>query len=53
MKLMRNNGRNGYFACALYSLLAVLAWWFPLAIAIITTMTWVFWLVHGIRMKHT
>jgi uncharacterized membrane protein len=45
--------RNGYFAFALYSLFAIAALWFPLAIAIVTTMSWVFWLALGVRTKHT
>ena len=49
---IRENGRNGYFAFLLYSLLAVSALWFPMAIAIATTLSWVFWLVKGVRMKH-
>ena len=36
----------------LYALLAVAALWFPLTVATITTLTWVFWLMLGIRMKH-
>jgi uncharacterized membrane protein len=47
--IMRENRRNGYFACALYSLLALIAFWFPLAIALVTTMLWAFWLIFGIR----
>ena len=49
---LRENARNGYFAFALYSLFSVAALWFPLAIAIVTTMSWIFWLMLGIRMKH-
>src|SRR5260221_14200727 len=46
---MRENLRNGYFAFGLYSLFAVVALWFPLAIAIVTTLSWIFWLVLSIR----
>jgi uncharacterized membrane protein len=49
---IRDNNRNGYFAFALYSLMAIAALWFPLAIAIVTTVSWIFWLVLGIRLKH-
>lgn len=49
---VREQRRNGYLALALYSLLTVAAFWFPLAIAIVTALTWVFWLVLGVRMKH-
>ncbi len=48
---MRGNYKNAYFAFALYSLLTIAAWWFPLTAAAITTTTWIFWLVFGIRMK--
>ena len=43
------NLRYAYFAFVLYALLAVLAWWFPLAIAGVTALIWLFWLVYGIR----
>lgn len=49
---MGESGRNGYFAFALYALLAVAAQWFPIPVAIVTTLSWLFWLVLGIRMKH-
>ena len=49
---MRESRRNGYFAFALYSPLAVTALWFPLAIAIVTTVSWIFWLARSIRMRH-
>jgi uncharacterized membrane protein len=49
---IRRNGKFGYFAFVLYTLCAVIAIWFPLAIAIITTITWIFWLINGISMKH-
>jgi uncharacterized membrane protein len=50
--VVRENRRYGYFALALYSLCAVLALWFPLAIAIVTAGTFIFWLIQGIRIKH-
>lgn len=49
---VRENTRNGAFAIILYSLLAIAALWFPFAIAIVTTVTWAFWLTLGIRRKH-
>jgi uncharacterized membrane protein len=49
---MRERNRNGYSAFTLYALLAITALWFPLAIALVTTLSWIFWLVLGIRMKH-
>ena len=41
--------RNGYFAFVVYSLLALVAVWFPLAVAIATTMLWAYWLVYSLR----
>jgi uncharacterized membrane protein len=49
---MRGNERNGYFAFAFYSLLAIVALWFPFAVAIVTTMSWIFWLTLSIRLQH-
>jgi uncharacterized membrane protein len=46
---IRENERNSYFALALYSSLAVAAVWFPTAVAIVTTGSWVFWLALGLR----
>jgi len=50
--MIRANRRFGYFAFALYFLLAILACWFPLTVAFVTTITWIFWLVWGINLKH-
>jgi uncharacterized membrane protein len=47
--VMRNVRLNACFALAVYSLLAVIALWFPLGIAIVTTMLWTYWLVFGLR----
>lgn len=47
---MQEGTRNGYFAFGLYALLALVALWLPLTAAIVTLLTWVFWLVLGIRM---
>lgn len=49
---IRNSARNGYYAFALYALLAGVAVWWPIPVAILTTLTWLFWLVLGIRLKH-
>jgi TMEM175 potassium channel family protein len=49
---IRRNSRYGYFALVLYTLCAILAIWFPLAIAVFTAVTWIFWLVMGINIKH-
>jgi hypothetical protein len=47
--IMCDNRRNGYFAFVAYSLLALIAFWFPLSIAIVTTTLWAYWLVFGLR----
>ena len=49
---MRDGLRNGVAAFALYSICAILAIWFPLTIAIVTTLSWIVWLVRSIRLKH-
>jgi uncharacterized membrane protein len=47
--LVRDSRRNGYFALVVYSLLALIAVWFPLAVAIVTTMLWAYWLIFSLR----
>jgi uncharacterized membrane protein len=47
--LVRDAYRNGYFALAVYSLLALIAVWFPLTIAAVTTMLWAYWLTFSLR----
>ncbi len=49
---INKNGSFGYFAFILYTLCAIIAFWFPLTVAIFTTATWIFWLIVGINMKH-
>ena len=47
--LVRDYHRNGYFALVTYSLLALIALWFPLSIAVVTTVLWTYWLVYSSR----
>lgn len=47
--LVRDGHRNGYFAFVVYSALALIAVWFPLTIAIVTTMLWTYWLAFSLR----
>ena len=47
--LVGNGHRNGYVALVVYSLLALLAAWYPLAIAVVTTMLWAYWLIFSLR----
>jgi len=49
---IREQRKYGYFAFTIYSLCAIIAFWFPLTIAIITTCIWIFWLILGINLKH-
>jgi uncharacterized membrane protein len=49
--IIRNNYKFGIFAFVLYSLCAILAIWFPVPIAILTTISWIFWLIYGINVK--
>ncbi len=48
---LRENGRRGYLAVTFYGLLAIAALWFPLVVATVTTLSWVFWLILGIRIR--
>ena len=47
--LVRDGHRSGYFAFVIYSLLALIAVWFPLAVVIVTTMLWAYWLTFSLR----
>lgn len=47
--ILRTNNRHAYGALAFYLLLAVAAFWVPIAIAAVTTVSWVFWLVRSMQ----
>ena len=49
---IRKNGTFGYYAFMLYLVCSILAIWFPLAIASLTTLTWIFWMIIGIKIKN-
>ncbi|HEU5359405.1 MAG TPA: TMEM175 family protein [Gemmatimonadales bacterium] len=49
--MLRNGRRNGYVAALFYALLAVAALRAPVASALVTTVSWIFWLILGIRMQ--
>lgn len=49
---LRKNERSGYGALGLYSLLAIIAVWFPNTVAAVTTATWIVWLIISLRAKH-
>jgi uncharacterized membrane protein len=46
---VRDAYRNGYVAFGVYALLALLAIWFPLTIAVLTTILWTYWLMFSLR----
>jgi TMEM175 potassium channel family protein len=48
---LRGQKRSASGAIALYSLLALTAFWFPVTAAVVTTATWIFWLILSIRLK--
>jgi uncharacterized membrane protein len=47
----RDNRRHALLAIAMYSLLAIAALWLPVTVAVITSASWIVWLLNGIRMK--
>jgi len=49
---MRTNRKHGYFAVLVYSGLTLMAFWFPISIAAIVTLLWIFWLIYGVRMSN-
>jgi uncharacterized membrane protein len=49
---LRNGSTFGYFAFAFYTLCAIAAIWFPVTIALITLIIWIFWMIYGINLKH-
>jgi uncharacterized membrane protein len=46
---MRTGARNAYFAIAFYTTCAIVAGWQPLAIAVVITVMWLYWVIYGIR----
>jgi len=48
----RNSLKYAFFAFVIYSFFAIAAIWFPLVIAIVTTLTWIFWLILGLKARH-
>ena len=47
--LVGDSHRNGYVALIVYSLLALLAVWFPLTVAVVTAVLWMYWLTFSLR----
>jgi uncharacterized membrane protein len=50
---LRKSLRNGYLALVMYALCTVLAFWLPLAVALIITGIWIVWLFYGIRARES
>jgi hypothetical protein len=48
---MRDNQRNGYFALAIYTVCTAIAFWFPLAIAILISAIYIGWIIIGLNIK--
>lgn len=46
---LRRSYRHGYGAVLLYGLLAIVAVWFPVPVAIVTTLTWLVWLIRSLQ----
>ena len=47
----RTNLKRTYFAIVLYFICAIIAFWLPLAIAILVAITWIVWLINGVGIK--
>jgi uncharacterized membrane protein len=50
--IVRASMKATYFALAIYALLTILAFWFPLVVAIILGAIWLGWLIYGLKMKN-
>jgi hypothetical protein len=48
---MRKGLKNGYFAFIFYTICAIIAFWFPITIAILISLTWMVWLIMSINIK--
>ena len=51
VRLARQNLKRSYYAFVLYAGCTVLAFWFPLTIAVVVATTWIIWLIIGINLK--
>ena len=49
--VMRKNHRNGYFALAIYTVCAIIAFWFPLAVALLISAIYIVWIIIGLNIK--
>lgn len=51
--ILRHSYRQGYGAVLLYGLLAIVAVWFPLPVAFVTTLSWLIWLIRSLQTIET
>jgi uncharacterized membrane protein len=51
MLAIRANHRYSYYAFALYSSCAIVAFWFPRTVAVAISLIWIVWLIVGVNMK--
>lgn len=49
---VRANTTKGYYGLAIYAICAVIAFWYPRPVVVVTALLWVFWLILGLRLKH-
>jgi uncharacterized membrane protein len=43
--------KNSYFAITMNTVYTILAFWFPLTMAVVITLTWIGWLIYGMTIK--
>jgi len=48
---VRAGQQSSYFALAIYTLLTIMAFWFPQIVAFLLGVIWLGWLIYGIRIK--
>lgn len=53
MDLYKKASRSAHFGFVLYGAIAVLAWWLPYMALVISLMTWIYWLILSISIKHS
>ena len=51
IRTARLNLKRSYYAIVLYTVCAITAFWFPLAVAIFVALTWIAWLIIGVNLK--
>jgi hypothetical protein len=49
---IRKTGQYAFVAFGVYTICGIIEIRFPLTIDIVTTLAWIFWLIHGINSKH-